>query len=704
MDEALDELEDNKPNNEQPKVGISGRNNPPLGIAEDTPIDERNLKRIQELENEVKELRPLVEENQRLQRCVRGVKVVGRALQEAKKEVKLLRGQVKEDKGCDATMQPDGISTDGNEGAIQDSSYIMPYIMVPPNNDVISNVENTPTVAYLEEPRKIHLLGEKHCDQGADQDMGKCESFHKQKPVEIKADTGKTPEAKQTSESTIPSEDDNKAKTTAEAEQQTEDVAAVEDLFEELYPPSVKTTLHDVAASGVMKSVGTITDGGDTFLAKSRALHGQSDLQMQIKELKKVNLDWGKSYKQQKSTWMAQLEDKDKKIMELQKELENARPDAERKASQYDQMLLTAKTRIDKTEEHNKELQSQLDVERNRNDKSDQLSRNLAKQNQNMAEEIMRLKEALERKLQQKVKQSHSPPVEQPVNPLQSTSPETGKEGFPFPRAEANQKASQSPTPSPPAVTQGGAFAPLPLVAPADEVPAATRSKHGPPTPYTPYLHGDVPASAQKGAMEKQDRGITDKSYSKEELKEQVELLRQQNKMFHSDFNKENTEKIQAMEKLHNLQRELDKDKGRLQGYGHQDQPRKPASKFDDVVKSSKVKGPKQEVYKPPSDRVKPHKPHRKSEQKPAAKDNEMTVVQMGGKTTCKLTQPTAVIIHTEPEGQRLQINLLELGGRKQKSGKKRHEMEPFICPRCQRLYKGNEWESYEHHVTLCNV
>ncbi|XP_022079491.1 uncharacterized protein LOC110973176 isoform X2 [Acanthaster planci] len=683
-------------------------------------------KTLKDLQYEVDQL---VKENQRLKRCVRGVKVVGRALQEAKKEVKYLQRQVNE-----------GLVPSSGTVHPSDDGGTVPCFMVPPKSDVSPTAENVLEKACQRETLVEHRVNEHQVadSQGLIGDVGKgaekprnekqymyvgedeIETNPQLEPVQIE-DTGKTwPITNQAGKDrTTPEGNDEKP--AVEADQDVTDIDAVEELLKELptittSSASDKATPRDVMKWGE-KSTTTITNAGDGFAVKTLVMQEKSSLQSQLKELKKVNLDWGRFCKEQTSRFVTQLAEKDKAILKLQKQIDEASMEATRRANQYDQMLLAAKTRIDKVEEQNKELQCQLDSQRNRAEKSDQLSRNLARQNKNMTDEIARLKEALERKHLQKpnIRQSPTLPV-QLIKLQPHTSREADQKEVQSPQTEANPTAPQSHTQPPPIVESCSAFVPLPLSAPTDEVPAAGKiSKHETGAPISPNKTtqpaGRKPANGTcasasvnwKGTNEIHDEAICQRSYTKEELKEQVELLRQQNQMFESDFKKENADKMRAMDKLQNLQRELGKSKGRLEGYGHRNKAYERDLQRPGVVKSSEpVRGPKEQMYKPPSeDRgVKPHKTNRKS--KPVAKDSkEMTVVHVGGHT-CTLAQPGAIIIQAEPEGQRLNINLL--GVEEGKAGKKRRDMEPFMCPRCQRIFKGTDWESYEYHIVQCNI
>ncbi|XP_033644257.1 uncharacterized protein LOC117303911 isoform X2 [Asterias rubens] len=421
--------------------------------------------------------------------------------------------------------------------------------------------------------------------------------------------------------------------------------------------------------------------------------------------LKKANTEWKNHLKHKESDLIAELSKKDETIGGLQTELNDAVKEADIKANHYEQTLLTAKTRIELIEDENQRLKKAVSKEQQKNDKSEMFNRTLIKQNTSMTDEIVRLKQALEKKYHQHVHVNQSPSTETAATFVKQSigSTESSKTGrnhdsqqepntverktpvhlpttAPMPLKTHMHRPTTSPMPlkTPKHLPT---TAPMPLKAPADEEKqddCLTASQY------------QTVTEKNKQPQENVSK-VTDKSLSKQDMKEQVELLRHQNQMYESDFKKERADRQKARDEIQTLRHQISKQKKQTK---------------DQIKDDVKTKGPPKHGAYRPSDQKIEAEPSRRDHNKLKVKSSRTPhkdVVKPSHKATSKVSTGSQVImLQPGPEGRWLQINLqAESDTVRGRSGVPARQ-DPYVCPRCQKMFTESEWDSFEHHVTLC--
>ncbi|XP_071808328.1 uncharacterized protein [Asterias amurensis] len=655
--------------------------------------------------DELEDLRPLRVENRRLRRCVGGVRVLGRALKDTKEEVHRLRGLLADkdlhpddtdDKHATSTDKPQvtlddetlGDTEDDIEGAIEAE-----YVMTSPIDEDGGAGERDDAEGAIEE---MELLGELSKLEGVGQTEYYTTTLVNQSKLTQPLD--RTPLERQVrnreSELTKDNSNGDISQTGFEANECKVDTVNTEDpetYMDALISPDTlgKVLPHKEIVSENCRSVATITNSfASTYLQQQEL----SSLKIQVQELKKANTEWKNHLKQKESDVIAELSKKNETIGGLQTQLNDAVKEADIKANHYEQTLLTAKTRIELIEDENQRLKKAVSEERQKNDKSEMLNRTLSKQNLSMTEEIVRLKQALEKKYHQHVHVNQSPSTETAATFLkQSTgsteSSRTGRnhDSQQEPNIVERKTPMHLPSTAPmPIKTPKNlpTTAPMPLKAPADEEKqddCLTASQHQAVTEKRKQPQENVPK-------------VTDKSLSKQEIMEQVELLRHQNQMYESDFKKERADRQKARNEIQTLRHQISKQKKQTK------------DQIKDDIKTTQGP-PKHGAYRPSDQKIEAE-PSRRDHNKLKVKSSRTPykdVVKPSHKATSKVSTGSQVImLQPGPEGRWLQINLhAESDTVRGRSGVPARQ-DPFVCPRCQKMFTESEWDSFEHHVTLC--
>ncbi|XP_072038978.1 uncharacterized protein [Amphiura filiformis] len=558
---------------------------PPLSPSEpDDHLNEEGEEfmkhRLLEQQEEIKGLKTEVKN---LRRCIQGVHIIGRKLEKSQEELKRLKKTPLDDTiGQD---EKTGCSDDDN-----DKTRVTEEIAKESDdkNNVLSSSEDS------SDEEEEDVSEEEEEEDSAEEDSNTDEDANEFDGLEDNVESDEEEEEKSTTRVTK-----RKSKSRSKVKPVTKTSTKIQQLMSENsqlraenselqaareaesanafhYVTSTEANqLQAKADSNVNEKEESSVGMGTEVLEREKRCKDleieNNELKATVKEIKKVNHKWDQFWTDKKGEYDAikaelttklkeagdemsmlkaviaqkdteigilkEQHEKEKKehsvaIGKMERVLEGEADEKENIVKEKEDLLLTAKQRIDNAESENEELRREISEKQGKYEQAQKFARNLLKQKREMEAEIERLNGTLTEKVEeQSLLKSMDPKIMTTTTEIQLSV------------TEVNQQRSSPPlSPSCMLVMEEELFGEVP------EKKVQVR-------------HQRKPVVDQHPAPELSEE---ERSLTKAQLKEKVELFREQTEAYESDFRRERRDREAVVGKLDSVKKELRETKAML--------------------------------------------------------------------------------------------------------------------------------------------